>query len=55
MNAVETRDADVRSLLVSDDRVDELKKEAVHLPSWDLNFRQIWDSELLRRDETHHR
>ncbi|MDH3253838.1 MAG: bifunctional sulfate adenylyltransferase/adenylylsulfate kinase [Acidobacteriota bacterium] len=25
----------------------ELKAEAVQLPSWDLNFRQIWDSELL--------
>jgi sulfate adenylyltransferase len=32
---------------VGADRVAELKKEAVHLPSWDLNFRQIWDSELL--------
>jgi sulfate adenylyltransferase len=47
MNAVETRNADVRSLLVGDQKNEELKKEAVHLPSWDLNFRQIWDSELL--------
>jgi sulfate adenylyltransferase len=47
MNAVETRNPDVRSLLVGDQKIDELKKEAVHLPSWDLNFRQIWDSELL--------
>ena len=37
----------VRTLLVSPERVAELKQEAVHLPSWDLNFRQIWDSELL--------
>ena len=34
-------------LLVSDDRAAELKNEAVHLPSWDLTFRQIWDAELL--------
>ena len=47
MNAVETQNADARSLLVDDQRVEELKQEAIHLPSWDLNFRQIWDSELL--------
>jgi sulfate adenylyltransferase len=35
------------SLLVSADRAQELKEEAVHLPSWDLSFRQIWDLELL--------
>jgi|TARA_B100001750_G_scaffold75786_1_gene60226 sulfate adenylyltransferase len=34
-------------LLVSGDRAAELKDEAVHLPSWDLTFRQIWDAELL--------
>ncbi len=34
-------------LLVSGDRAAELKNEAVHLPSWDLTFRQIWDAELL--------
>ena len=37
----------VEQLLVAGDRVAELKKEAVHLPSWDLTFRQIWDAELL--------
>jgi sulfate adenylyltransferase len=36
-----------QSLLVSADRAQELKDEAVHLPSWDLTFRQIWDLELL--------
>ncbi|MGE0158536.1 MAG: bifunctional sulfate adenylyltransferase/adenylylsulfate kinase [Gemmatimonadales bacterium] len=35
------------SLLASPGRIQELKKEAVHLPSWDLTFRQIWDLELL--------
>jgi sulfate adenylyltransferase len=34
-------------LTVSKERAEELKKEAVHLPSWDLSFRQIWDLELL--------
>jgi len=36
-----------QSLLVSPDRAQALKEEAVHLPSWDLTFRQIWDLELL--------
>jgi sulfate adenylyltransferase len=35
------------SLLVPPDRAQALKEEAVHLPSWDLTFRQIWDLELL--------
>jgi sulfate adenylyltransferase len=35
------------SLIASPKRILELKKEAVHLPSWDLTFRQIWDLELL--------
>jgi sulfate adenylyltransferase len=34
-------------LLVSPDRAQKLKDEAVHLSSWDLTFRQIWDLELL--------
>jgi sulfate adenylyltransferase len=34
-------------LLVGKERARELKQEAVHLPSWDLDFRQIWDLELL--------
>jgi sulfate adenylyltransferase len=34
-------------LMVSKERAEELKREAVHLPSWDLSFRQIWDLELL--------
>jgi sulfate adenylyltransferase len=38
---------DVKELLVNDARRAELRKESVHLPSLDLNFRQIWDIELL--------
>jgi hypothetical protein len=34
-------------LMVSAAKAKELKQEAVHLPSWDVNFRQIWDLELL--------
>jgi len=34
-------------LLVDKERAQDLKREAVHLPSWDLTFRQIWDLELL--------
>lgn len=37
----------LRELLVGEERVAELKKEAVHLPSWDLTQRQVWDIELL--------
>jgi sulfate adenylyltransferase len=37
----------VDGLMVSKERAEELKREAVHLPSWDLGFRQIWDLELL--------
>ena len=33
--------------MVTKERAEELKQEAVHLPSWDLTFRQIWDLELL--------
>ncbi len=36
-----------RSLLVEAGRAEELKREAVELASWDLNFRQLWDCELL--------
>ena len=45
MTSVATHE--LRPLLVGADRIAELQNEAVHLPSWDLNFRQIWDSELL--------
>ncbi|MDH3744685.1 MAG: sulfate adenylyltransferase, partial [Acidobacteriota bacterium] len=41
------REVNVRSLLVEPDAAEELKKESLRLPSWDLNSRQIWDSELL--------
>lgn len=34
-------------LLVDGDRAAALKAESVHLPSWDLGFRQLWDLELL--------
>ncbi len=37
----------VTELLASESRRRELKKESTHLPSWDLNSRQIWDIELL--------
>jgi len=50
MKAVQERtDAPVflRELLVAEEKVAELKKEAVHLPSWDLTQRQVWDIELL--------
>ncbi len=45
MTSVATHE--LRPLLVDPARVEELKREAIQLPSWDLNFRQIWDSELL--------
>lgn len=37
----------LRELLVAEEKVGELKKEAVHLASWDLTQRQVWDIELL--------
>jgi sulfate adenylyltransferase len=37
----------LRELLVAEEKVTELKKEAVHLPSWDLTQRQVQDIELL--------
>ncbi|MCC5811738.1 MAG: bifunctional sulfate adenylyltransferase/adenylylsulfate kinase [Ectothiorhodospiraceae bacterium] len=37
----------LKELLVSPERVAELKKEAVDLPSWDLTARQVCDTELL--------
>ena len=37
----------LKELLVAEENVAELKKEAVHLPSWDLTQRQVWDIELL--------
>ena len=37
----------VKSLIVDSARIAEIKQEAVRLPSWDLNDRQIWDCELL--------
>jgi sulfate adenylyltransferase len=37
----------LKELLVNKQRVVELKKEAVHLPSWDLTQRQVQDIELL--------
>ena len=37
----------LRELLVAEEKVAELKKEAVHLLSWDLTQRQVWDIELL--------
>ncbi|MCC5860207.1 MAG: bifunctional sulfate adenylyltransferase/adenylylsulfate kinase [Ectothiorhodospiraceae bacterium] len=37
----------LKELLVDETRLAELKREAVDLPSWDLNERQVCDSELL--------
>ena len=37
----------LKNLIVDAGRSVEIKKEAVHLPSWDPNDRQIWDCELL--------
>jgi len=34
-------------LIVDENRVNELKQEAIYLPSWDLTQRQVWDIELL--------
>ena len=34
-------------MIVAEDRVNELKAEAIHLTSWDLSQRQVWDLELL--------
>ena len=34
-------------LVVDENRVNELKQEAIYLPSWDLTQRQVWDIELL--------
>ncbi|MHC4126310.1 MAG: adenylyltransferase, partial [Planctomycetota bacterium] len=47
---MQQREGDTRffkELLVSEEEVLELKKEAMHLPSWDLTQRQVWDIELL--------
>jgi len=37
----------LRELLVAEEKVAKLKKEVVHLPSWDLTQRQVQDIELL--------
>ncbi len=37
----------LKELLVAEEKIGELKKEAVHLASWDLTQRQVWDIELL--------
>ena len=37
----------LKELLVTKQKVVELKKEAIHLPSWDLTQRQVQDVELL--------
>ena len=38
---------ELKELLVDEDRVKELREEAIYLPSWDLTQRQVWDIELL--------
>lgn len=37
----------LKELFVGEERAEELKREAVYLPSWDLTQRQVWDIELL--------
>jgi len=37
----------MQELLVASEKVIDLKKEAIDLPSWDLNYHQTWDIELL--------
>ena len=37
----------LKELLVDENRVKELREEAIYLPSWDLTQRQVWDIELL--------
>ncbi len=37
----------LRELIVNAAKAEELKAEAVYLPSWDLTQRQVWDLELL--------
>jgi len=34
-------------LIADENRAKELKQESIHLPSWDLTQRQLWDIELL--------
>ena len=36
-----------KTLLVDEERALALRQEALHLPSWDLTPRQVWDTELL--------
>jgi sulfate adenylyltransferase len=33
--------------MLANSAAEELKREAIHLPSWDLTQRQVWDLELL--------
>jgi sulfate adenylyltransferase len=42
-----THAREVRSLLVDEARRAELKKESLNLPSLDMDFRHLWDLELL--------
>ncbi len=46
-NPGEGRTREVRTLIANESRIRELKREAIHLPSYDLTSRQIWDNELL--------
>jgi sulfate adenylyltransferase len=47
MNMTPTDHHRVRSLMVTPERAEVLKQEAVELNSWDLTQRQVWDIELL--------
>jgi sulfate adenylyltransferase len=47
MDLIPPHGGKLKELLAGPERAAELKKEAVHLPSWDLAGRQVWDLELL--------
>jgi sulfate adenylyltransferase len=47
MEEAEIRRRQPVELLASDARAQELKREALHLPSWDLSYRQVGEVELL--------
>jgi sulfate adenylyltransferase len=34
-------------MILTEDRINELKAESINLPSWDMSPKQIWDLELL--------
>ncbi len=47
MEKAEKRAGYLKELLAEEEAVRELKREALHLPSWDLSYRQVGEVELL--------